>query len=210
MTPRLTQPCRSSISLDRTSQPCMISALLAMPPKACTALQDLCSAGTYPQGLPHQRCKHARSLFHWAMPPRTAQPCTIFTPQACAPKACQARDPHMQDLCSSGSRPPKPVKPGIHRHADSPLRQPAPLRHTKPTLQRPATSPQLKAYTCRTVGPHPPSTYHRKTPNLPDRHTQTGLDAKELASEQLRLQFYCSRTGDIFPFFKGFAAWSTV
>jgi hypothetical protein len=94
--------------------------------------------------------------------------------------------------------PPKPVKPGIHRHAGSPLHQPSPFRHARPTLQRPATSPQLKASTHRPVGPHSLSTCHRKAANLPKRHTQTGLDGKELASEQLRLQFYCSRTGDFF------------
>jgi hypothetical protein len=49
------------------------------------------------------------------------------------------------------------------------------------------------------VGPHPPATHHRKAPNLHKRHTLTDLDAKELTSEQLRLQFYCSRTGDFFP-----------
>jgi hypothetical protein len=44
------------------------------------------------------------------------------------------------------------------------------------------------------------------------RNTQTGLEAKELASEQLRLQFYCSRTSEVFLslFFKGLAAWFTV
>jgi hypothetical protein len=67
-------------------------------------------------------------------------------------------------------------------------------------LQRPATSPQLKAFTHRPMGPHSPATCHRKAPNLSKRHTQTGLDAKKPASEKLRLQFYCSRTGDIFFF----------
>jgi hypothetical protein len=48
----------------------------------------------------------------------------------------------------------------------------------------------------------PPSSYssgHWRAPNLPKRHTQTGLDAKGVTSEQLRLQFYCSITGDFFP-----------
>jgi hypothetical protein len=30
------------------------------------------------------------------------------------------------------------------------------------------------------------------------RHTRTGLDAQGVTSEQLRLQFYCSRTGEFF------------
>jgi hypothetical protein len=78
-------------------------------------------------------------------------------------------------------------------------------------LQRPAISSQLKASTHRPVVPHPPTTHHRKAPNLPKIHTQTGLDAKELTSEQLILQLYYSRTGRVFfPFFKGFAAWFAV
>jgi hypothetical protein len=110
----------------------------------------------------------AGAPFCWAVPtkpymisalpatcPRPAQPCTIFTPQACAPKACQARDPHMHDLCSAGLCPPKPVKPGIYRHAGSPLHWPVPYRHAKPRHQRPATSPQLKTSTHRPVGPPP-------------------------------------------------------
>jgi hypothetical protein len=76
------------ISLGHPPQPCMISALLAMPPKP-------------------------------------AQHCTIFTLQGCAPKACQAGDPHTHHL------------PRIHRYAGSPLHWPVPFRHAKPTLQRP-------------------------------------------------------------------------
>jgi hypothetical protein len=103
---------------------------------------DLCCAGPRTQGLPHQRYKHARSLFHWA-------------------------------------RPSWPVKLGIHRHTASPLCQPAPFRHTRTTLQKPAISPQLKASTRRPLGPNPPATCHRKAPNLPKKHTQTVLVAKE-------------------------------
>jgi hypothetical protein len=110
--------------------------------------------------------------------------------------------------------PPKPVKPGIHRHAGSPLCWPVPFRHATPMLQRPATSPQLKASTHRPLGPHPLATCHRKDPNLRKRHTQTGLDAKELASEQLRLQF-CSKTGDFFfpslrDLLPGLLVWSST
>jgi hypothetical protein len=153
--------------------------------------------------------------------PKACTVLTIFTPQACAPKACQARDPHTHDLCSAAPCPSKPVKPGIHRHAGSPLCWPVSFRHAKLTLQRPTTSSQLKASTHRPVGPHPLATCHRKAPNLPKRYTQTSLDAKELASAQLRLQFYCPKTGDFFffffnfnfycfPFFKGFVACFTV
>jgi hypothetical protein len=133
--------------------------------------------------------------------PKACTVLTIFTPQACAPKACQARDPHTHDLCSAAPCPSKPVKPGIHRHAGSPLCWPVSFRHAKLTLQRPTTSSQLKASTHRPVGPHPLATCHRKAPNLPKRYTQTSLDAKELASAQLRLQFYCPKTGDFFFFF---------
>jgi hypothetical protein len=76
---------------------------------------------------------------------------------------------------------------------------------------RQAHAPKAHYFTSA-KGLHPLYTCHRKALNLPKRHTQTGLDAKELASEQQRLQFYCSRMGDLFffPFFKGLAAWFTV
>jgi hypothetical protein len=132
------------------SSPSPAQSLLCRPcPKACTALQDLCSARPCLQGLQHQKYKHTGSLFCWAMPP-------------------------------------KPVKPGIHRHTGSPLHQTVPFKHSKPMLQRPMNSPQLKASTHRPMGPHSLATCHRKAPNLPKRHTQTGLDAKELASEPLK------------------------
>jgi hypothetical protein len=75
-------------------------------PKACRALQNLCSARPQPQGLPCQRYKHVQSPYCWAMPPKPAQPCTVFTLQACAPKVCQTGDPHKHDLHSSVLRLP--------------------------------------------------------------------------------------------------------
>jgi hypothetical protein len=42
---------------------------------------------------------------------------------------------------------------------------------------------------------------HRRAPNLPKRYKQTGLDAKGVTSEQLKLQFYFFRTGFFFFFF---------
>jgi hypothetical protein len=155
---RPAQLCRSSISLDHAPQPCTISALPAKPPKP-------------------------------------VQHCTIFTLQGRAPKACQAGHTHTHTHTHTRSRrthththththtrslfclttPPKSVKPGIHRQPRSPLRWPAPFRHAKPTLQRPATSPQLKASTQRPMGHHPPSTCHRKAPNLLKRHRQVWM-----------------------------------
>jgi hypothetical protein len=123
------QPCTISAFLaipPRPTQPYKISALLGHASKTCstgdTNMHDLHSAGPCPQGLhsPVQsllcwatplrpaawRYKQACSPFHLAMPPRPAQPCTIFTPQACAPKACQAGDPHTHDSFSAGPCPP--------------------------------------------------------------------------------------------------------
>jgi hypothetical protein len=168
----------------------MISAV-PHPLQACTTLQELCFAGLWPPALQTSALP--------AMPPRPAQPWTIFTLQACTPKACKARDPHTHNL-HSAARASKPVKPGIHTHAGSPFHWPVPFRHTKPMLQRPTTSPQLRASTQSPVGHHPLLTCYREAPNLPNSHTQTSLDAKELASEQLRLQFYRPRTGDFFFF----------
>jgi hypothetical protein len=160
--------------IPRQAQPCRSSALLDCAHQPCTI-----------SALP-------------AMPPRPAQPCKFSAVPVHALKACHTGDANTHNLHSAGPWPPKPVKPGIHRHSGSPLCQPLPFRHTNPTLQRPTTSPQLKASTCRPMGPHPPSTCCWRAPNLLKRHTQTGLDAKGLASEQLRLQFYCSKTGDFF------------
>jgi hypothetical protein len=40
---------------------------------------------------------------------------------------------------------------------------------------------------------------------------QTGMDAEGVTLEQIRMQFYCSRTGEFFfPFFKGLAVWFAV
>jgi hypothetical protein len=113
-TRRPAQPCRSSVSLGHTHQPC--TSLLFQP-------------------HPHRLHSPARSLLCWATHPR---PCTIFTPQACAHKACQAGEPHTHWFW--WTTPPKFVKPGIHRHTGSPLCRPAPFRHTKPMFQKPATS----------------------------------------------------------------------
>jgi hypothetical protein len=123
-------------------------------------------------------CHQAHIGLHnlrWAVPLTLAQACRI----------------------STGTMPLKPAKLAIHRHAGSPLCQPMPFRYAKPMLQRPASLPG-KASTCRPLGPHPPATSHRRGPNLPKRHTQTGLDAKGVTSQQLRLQFYCSRIGEFF------------
>jgi hypothetical protein len=73
----------------------MISVLLGHDPKAGTALQEVCFHWAAPPSpalsLPCQLC-----------PPRPAQPCTMFTPQACASKTCKVGDPHTQDLHSTG------------------------------------------------------------------------------------------------------------
>jgi hypothetical protein len=47
----------------------------------------------------------------------------------------------------------------------------------------------------------PATTSHRRAPNLPRRSRQTGLNARGVTPELLRLKFYCSWTEDIFFFF---------
>jgi hypothetical protein len=137
-------------------------------PQACTGLHDLCSAGPLPWGLPSQ----------WS---------TIST-GLCPHAYTGLHDLHQHE-------PLKLTKPAMHRHAQSPLHQACAFRNARPMLQRPTSLPQWKASICRPMGPHPPASCHRRAPNLPKRHTQTGLDAKAVTSQQLRLQFYCSRTG---------------
>jgi hypothetical protein len=92
-----------------------------------------------------------------------------------APKACQASNPQTGRISTPRA------------HALQACQVHAPKAHQLPQ----------KASTCRPVGPHPPATCHRRTPNMPKRHTQTGLDVKGVTS-QLRLQFYCFRTGEFF------------
>jgi hypothetical protein len=141
-------------------------------PQACRISVSLGHAGLH-RPAQYPLCK--------PVPLRPAKPgthtLTISIPLSCATEGCQAWDPQ------------------THRISTLPA---CALQACRYTLQRPATSPQLKASTTRPMRPHPPATPHRKAPNLPKRHTQTGLDAKELTSEQLRLQFCCSTTGDFF------------
>jgi hypothetical protein len=51
------------------------------------------------------------------------------------------------------------------------------------------------------VGPWDPHTCHPpQKGSQPTKETaQTGLHAKEVTLQQLRLEFYCSRTGEFFP-----------
>jgi hypothetical protein len=103
---------------------------------------------------------------------------------------------HTHDFYSAWPHPPSLSSQGSIDMQDLPSSGPCPSGTPSPCFKL-----QLKASFPRPMGLHPPSTCHRKAPNLPKRHTWTGLDAKELASEQLRLQFYCSRSSDfIFNF----------
>jgi hypothetical protein len=101
--------------------------------------QDLCGTNPYRQGY--------TDIYdlHQATPLKPAQHCTIFTLQGCAPKACQAGDPYTRfPFCLTA--PPKPVKPGIHRHAGSPFLWPVPFRHSKSMLQTSAKGLLPKAH----------------------------------------------------------------
>jgi hypothetical protein len=178
------KPCTISALLatpPRTAQPCKISALLGHAPKA-TNMHYLCSTGPWPQD------QHSPAQYSLCKPmplrlakPGTAPPHThtlISLLLDHTPQTSQAGDPQTHRI----STPPACALQAHQAHAP-----------------KATTTPQLKASTHRPVGPHPLATCHRKAPNLPKRHTQTGLDAKNLVSEQLRLQFYCSRSSDFFP-----------
>jgi hypothetical protein len=111
--------------LHRPAQACTSSISLGHAPQACQAgdahMHVLRSAGLGPPGLhrpagslpcqampprpPCLRYTYTRSPFHWAVPSRPAQACIISTLQACAPKACQAGDPHTHNLLSAGQLP---------------------------------------------------------------------------------------------------------
>jgi hypothetical protein len=175
----------------------MISVLLGWALQACTSLYDLCCARPHPQVLPRLRYTHSRSLFLHAMSSRPTHTCTMSTPQACALKACQPRDPQTHKLQSAGPLyPPGLSSWGFTDTQDLHSAGPRPSGTPGPCSKGP-----LFHLSSRPMGPHSPATHHRRAPNLPKRHTQTSLDAKGLTSEQLILQFYCSRTADFFAFF---------
>jgi hypothetical protein len=198
----------------RPVQACTISTLQACASKACQARDP-----HPPPGL-HRLAWYP---LHWAIPLRAAQACMITTLRGHDPKNCQAAS-HRLSWSPLGHtlRPAQASKisTGLCPQACTGMIA-APTGHVlkawKPDIsQTRKISTSLahapKASTCRPVGPHPPATSDRRAPNLPKRHTQTGLDAKGVTSQQLRLQFYCYRTGDLFfssffPFFKGFTAW---
>jgi hypothetical protein len=135
--------------------------------------------------LKHQRepkVQHSKPLHHGKPLHAMIYKKTVGLPSPC-PKG----------LCSLCSTPPDspplrphwaPVPCQIHAPPGSPtLRQ-----HCVPDLQ-----------VCQITAPPGSHSHHnRRAPNLPNRHRQPGLDVIGVTSEQLRLQFYCFRTGDIF------------
>jgi hypothetical protein len=134
-------------------------------PQACTGLHYLHSARPCLPGLPCWWSPHAP----WASPPRSAQACAISTPWSHAHQACTGLHdlhwdvplkPVQACMMSAWTVPTKPAKPAIHRYVGSPLCWSVPFRHTRHTVQGPASLPQLKASTHRPVGPpptcHPP------------------------------------------------------
>jgi hypothetical protein len=136
-------------------------------------------------------------LFPKLPPLRPAQ-----SPPDRAPKACQSGGPQAFTITT------RPQPSGLHNLAGTmPLkptsRQSTRMISTPPATPGPHSKGPLVSLKERPmpVGPWDPTQLHRRAPNLPKTHTQTGLDAKGVTSEQLRLHFYCSITGDFFFFF---------
>jgi hypothetical protein len=181
-------------------------------PKACGAPAPLCQALC---SSDHARPQpHAGSTHHWDHCPsghvrpqlcagcmlcRDPQPSGPAVPQLCV----GLLDPHPAGI----PRPLGHTRPQLHAGStplwDPCLSGPAPvkLRQLHPPTQAgiPAhcRAPALQACQITTpTGSH--SGHHWRAANLPKRHTQTGMDAKGITSEQLRLQFYCSRTVNFF------------
>jgi hypothetical protein len=145
----------------------------------------------------------------WAMP----DPCTTGIPTPWSPhppgppgpKICVWDDQSHTLLGSPPHWDPRPSRQApawCETAAFSSLLGSLPFRQSQ--------APALQAFRITTPqGSH--SGHHQRTLNLPKRQTETGLHVKGITSEKLRLQFYCSRTGDFFsPFFKGLAAWFAV
>jgi hypothetical protein len=160
----------------------MISASCA--PKACQAdspQAHIIFASHAPPGL-HRTSKSPLGCAPQACQAGDPQKHTQ-SPPGHAPHACQASDPQAPTI-STGSvihrpaqSPPEPCPSGLPGPQYTGLHnfhsaRPTPLRHTRPSLQRPARLPQKQASACRPVGPHPPATHRRRAPNLPRRHRQ--------------------------------------
>jgi hypothetical protein len=133
------------------------------------------------QSPPYEPLRLAKPEIHrhsWSPPGhalRPAQACMISFSLGRTHQACHTRDTHMHDLHSAGLPQGLSSQGSLHRQAGSLLCGPVPFRHSRPTLQKPTSSPQLKASTHRLMGSHPPATCHRKSPNLPKRHTQVWM-----------------------------------
>jgi hypothetical protein len=116
------------------------------------------------------------------------------SPLSCAPHTCTSLNKPAQSLPGSAPKAGQAGNPQICTISTMPTR---PFRHARPMLQRHYFM-STKRLCHRPMGPHPSATHHRRASNLQNSHTQTGLHAKAVTSEQLTLQFYCSRTGDFF------------
>jgi hypothetical protein len=152
---------------------------------------------------PHQAPALHRIHTHWdpcpsgtlpfrpwlaAAPHRTTRTMTCQDPHPSGPTGSPPhRDPRLSGraavLCEIAASPTSPGSP----------------------LLGPNQAPTLQACQINTL-PGSCSGRHWRAPNLPKRHRQTGLDAKEVTSEQIRLQVYCSRIGDLF-FFPSLRVW---
>jgi hypothetical protein len=144
-------------------------------PHTCTGLHNLCSASPWPQGLEHL----------WS----TQYLCsTGLGPQVCTGL-------NWYPLHWIMSLRPAQVYTISTLQACAPKACPAGDPYTHDLCSAGRTASSAQAGTISALQGHAPG--HRRAPNLPKRLTQTGLDTKGVTS-QLRLQFYCSRTGEFF------------
>jgi hypothetical protein len=87
--------------------------------------------------------------------------------------------------------------------AGPPLASPPGLCPSGPPGLSPTEQPNCRSPACRLAHWPPPTTerlqqHQTPAPNLPRRCRQTGLDAKGITPELLRLKFYCSWTRNFF------------
>jgi hypothetical protein len=128
------------------------------------------------------------------------------------------------DVCSAGPPPHRPTGPPLHQApvtqacwistllSPRPAGLPDPCSaglldscFTRPLHSRPARSSLCQASTLQVCwAPVCPLPAIGGLQTCLRRHRQTGLGAKGVTPEQLRLQFYCSRTSDFSFFFFAF------
>jgi hypothetical protein len=163
-------------------------------PKLRMGLPDTCPARVPAPVAPPGPAMHETAWIHTLLGSPPLEP--SWTPAPCGTTRSM--------LCPLGPLTLSPARLQLHV---GPLDPCPAITPTPPALPGPGSTGLLDSHSTKPCS----GGHHRRAPNLPKKHRQTGLDTKRVTKEQLRLKFYWSRTNEFFlPFFKGLAAWFAV